>query len=155
MDNIDSKILSELQKNSRISNADLAEKIGLSPTPCLRRLRRLESDGLIQGYRTDLNLQKLGFGISALIFVQLTLNSKRNAREFEDAISSIHRIQECLVLTGQHDYLLKVVAKDLSDYEHLVKGDIADIPNIKNIESTFVLNQMKLDFMLPLKAYSV
>ena len=97
MDTIDQKILSELQENARISNADLAERVNLSPTPCLRRVRKLEQDGVIKAYKTELDLQKIGLEISALVFVQLTLNSTDNARIFEQAVVRIKRVQECFV----------------------------------------------------------
>ena len=150
LDKTDRMILRELQLNSRISNAELADKVNLSPTPCLRRLRKLETNGVIQAYKAELNLQKSGFGISAIVFVQLTLNSTANACLFEDAIRDISRVQGCAVLAGRHDYLLNVVAKNLSDYEQLIKGELAAIPNIKNLESTIVLNQLSLDSCLPI-----
>ena len=150
MDTIDQKILSELQENARISNADLAERVNLSPTPCLRRVRKLEQDGVIKAYRTELDLQKIGLEISALVFVQLTLNSVDNARIFEEAVVRIKRVQECFVLTGRYDYLLRVVAHDLADYEKLVKGELANIKIIKTIESTIVLNQINANAKLPI-----
>jgi len=109
MDSKDKKILSLLQVNARISNADLAEKVNLSPTPCLRRVRKLEQDGVITHYRAKLDLNKIGLGISALVFVQLTLNSTDKAGEFESSIRRIRRIRECFVLTGRYDYILRVV----------------------------------------------
>ncbi len=150
MDKIDQKILLELQTNARISNAELAERVNLSPTPCLRRVRKLEQDGVIKAYRTELDLDKVGLGISALVFIQLTLNSTRNASEFESAIDRVKRVQDCFVLTGRYDYLLKVVAHDLADYESLIKGELANIPNVKTIESTIVLNHINVNASLPL-----
>ncbi len=150
MDSIDRQILLQLQTNARVTNAELADKVNLSPTPCLRRVRKLEDDGVIKGYRAELDLDKIGLGISALVFIQLTLNSTANGEQFEQAISRIQRVQECFVLTGRYDYLLRVVAQDLSDYEQLVKGELANIPNIKTIESTIVLNQLNANATLPL-----
>jgi len=150
MDYIDRQILRQLQTNARVTNAELADKVNLSPTPCLRRVRRLEDDGVIKAYRAELDLDKIGLGISALVFIQLTLNSTANGEQFEQAISQIQRVQECFVLTGRYDYLLRVVAQDLSDYEQLVKGELANIPNIKTIESTIVLNQLNANATLPL-----
>ncbi len=149
MDQIDRAILRQLQGNARISNADLAERVNLSPTPCLRRVKRLERDGLIRAYRTDLDLPKVGLTIAALVFVRLTINSTENAAQFEAAIRAIRRVQECSVLTGRYDYLLKVVAQDLQDYEKLIKGELANIPNIKTLESTIVLNQIDVGFSPP------
>lgn len=150
MDQIDKEILRHLQTNARISNAELAERVNLSPTPCLRRVKRLESSGVIRGYSAELDLRKIGLTISALVFVQLTINSTDNAAVFEQAVKSIRRIQECSVLTGKYDYLLQVVAIDLADYEKLIKGELANIPNIKNLESTIILNQVAVNFLPPL-----
>jgi Lrp/AsnC family leucine-responsive transcriptional regulator len=150
MDSIDRQILLQLQTNARVTNAELADKVNLSPTPCLHRVRKLEEDGVIKAYRAELDLDKIGLGISALVFIQLTLNSTANGAQFEQAISQIQRVQECFVLTGRYDYLLRVVAQDLSDYEQLVKGELANIPNIKTIESTIVLNQLNANATLPL-----
>lgn len=150
MDKVDRLILQELQTNARISNADLADKVNLSPTPCLRRVRRLEASGLIRGYTADVDLGKAGLAISAIVFVQLTLNSTSNAKLFEESIKKISRVQNCFVLAGRYDYLLRVVTKDLSAYEQLIKGDLAAIPNIKNIESTIVLNELSLSSVLPI-----
>ena len=149
MDQIDRKILRHLQADARISNAELAERVNLSPTPCLRRVKRLEKSGVIKGYATQLDLKKIGLSISALVFVQLTINSTENAAKFEQAVKSIRRVQECSVLTGTYDYLLQVVALDLADYEKLIKGELANIPNIKNLESTIVLNQLDVNFSPP------
>ena len=149
MDQIDKSILRHLQANARMSNAELAERVNLSPTPCLRRVKRLERSGVIGGYLAELDLKKVGLTISALVFVQLTINSTDNAAKFEAAIKSIRRVQECSVLTGSYDYLLQVVAMDLADYEKLIKGELANIPNIKNLESTIVLNQVAVNFSPP------
>ncbi len=149
MDQIDKMILRHLQADARISNAELAERVNLSPTPCLRRVKRLENSGVIKGYATQLDLKKIGLSISALVFVQLTINSTKNAAKFEQAVKSIRRVQECSVLTGTYDYLLQVVALDLADYEKLIKGELANIPNIKNLESTIVLNQLDVNFSPP------
>jgi len=150
MDSIDKKILQALQENARISNAELAEKVNLSPTPCLRRVRKLEEDNVISAYYAKVDSGKVGLNISALVFVQLSLNSTENAKKFEHSIKGIKRVQECFVLTGRYDYLLKVVARNLSDYEELVKGELANIPNIKTLESTIVLNHINVNASLPI-----
>jgi len=150
MDRIDKEILRILQLEARISNADLAERVNLSPTPCLRRVKRLETDGVIRQYRAELDAQAIGLTISAVVFVQLELNSTKNAKEFEDSVQGLQNVQECLVLSGQHDYLIRVVAQDLRAYEKFIKGDLANIAHVKTIESTIVLNQVKLDVALPI-----
>lgn len=149
MDQIDRAILRHLQNDARLSNAELAERVNLSPTPCLRRVKRLEATGVIRRYVTEFDLKSLGLSIAALVFVELTINSTENAAKFEGAVKVIRRVQECSVLTGRYDYLLKVVAADLADYEKLIKGELANIPNIKNLESTIVLNQVDVNFSPP------
>ena len=149
MDSIDKAILRRLQNDARVSNAELAESVNLSPTPCLRRVKRLEQQGYIRGYFSDINLEKVGLSISAVVFVRLTVNSTQNAAVFERAIQSITRVRECSVLTGRYDYLLKVVAKDLRDYEKLIKGELANIDNVKTLESTIILNQVEVHFSPP------
>lgn len=149
MDKVDKAILRELQVNARITNAELADKVNLSPTPCLRRVRRLEKDGMIKGYRALLDLDQIGLSISALVFVQLTLNSTANAILFERSIQGVERIQGCFVMAGRYDYVLRVVARDLRDYERLIKGELADIPNVKTIESTIILSEVDIDHRLP------
>lgn len=142
MDSIDKKLIRQLQADARISNAELAERVNLSPTPCLRRVKRLEENKVITRYTAELDLEKIGVTISALVFIQLVVNSTEKAQQFESAIQTIRRVQECFVLTGRYDYLLRVVAKDLKDYEKLVKGDLANVENVKTIESTIILNQV-------------
>ena len=110
----------------------------------------MEQSGVIRRYVSEFDLRKVGLSISALVFVQLTVNSTHNAAGFEAAIKGIRRVQECCVLTGRYDYLLKVVAQDLTDYEKLIKGELADIPNVKTLESTIILNQVEVDFDPPL-----
>ena len=149
MDGIDKEILRRLQNNAKMTNAELAAEVNLSPTPCLRRVKRLEQEGYIKRYTSELDLSKVGLAISALVFVRLTVNSTENAAFFENAIQSIRRVQECSVLTGRFDYLLKVVAKDLRDYEKLIKGELADIPNVKTLETTIVLNEVDVRFDPP------
>ena len=149
MDSIDKAILRRLQNDARVSNAELAESVNLSPTPCLRRVKRLEQQGYIRGYFSDINLEKVGLSISAVVFVRLTVNSTKNAAAFERAIQTITRVREFSVLTGRYDYLLKVVTKDLRDYEKLIKGELANIDNVKTLESTIILNQVQVCFSPP------
>lgn len=142
MDRTDRAILRALAENARISNAELAERVHLTPTPCLRRLRRLEDSGVIQGYTVRLDNTALGLGISALIFVQLERNSLDNANHFEAAVRDLPEVTECSVLTGAHDYLLRVTVQDLEHYERFVKESLASIPQVANIDTRIVLKQV-------------
>lgn len=142
LDKIDLKILNILQNNARISNADLATKVNLSQTPCLRRLRKLEASGVIKQYCTRLNNKQLGLNISAFVFVKLERNTAQNGKEFEDAVSILPEVMECCVLAGSHDYSLRIVTSDLDAYERFIKSKLAHIEKVAHIESTIILNQV-------------
>jgi len=149
-DKTDRLILSTLQEDARISNAELAERINLSPTPCLRRVKRLEEQGVIEGYSARLNKEKLGLGISAFVFIQLERNSSHNASAFEQAIQNLDAVIDCYVLTGEYDYLLNVVTPDLKGYEDFIKKRLADIPQVAKIDTTIILNQVMSKRSLPI-----
>ena len=144
LDRIDKDILRILQNNARISNADLAEKVNLSPTPCLRRVKRLEESRYIKSYATELDHDKLGLAISAIVLVQLDANTAENGKAFERDIQTLPQVLECLVLTGKYDYLLRVVEKSLSGYEHFVKNKLANVAHIDRLDTTIVLNEIEL-----------
>ena len=150
LDKTDKKLLLELQQNARISNVELAERLNLSPTPCLRRLRKLEAAGAIKGYETILDREILGFAISALAFVKLTRNSTANADDFEREVSSLPAVVECNVITGSYDYVLRIVAQSLEDYEMILKNQLGVIKTLADIESTIILKQVDCPRMLPL-----
>jgi len=149
-DSIDKQILSLLAQNARISNADLAEKVNLSPTPCLRRLRKLESSGLIKGYGAILDEKALGLQASALLFINLEKNTRENAERFEAALESLPEVMECFVVAGQHDYVLRVVTRDLDHYGRFIKEHLAVLEEVADIESIIILNQTLLRRNLPI-----
>ena len=138
LDTVDIKILTALQVNARISNADLSELVNLSQTPCLRRLRKLERSGLIQQYSARLDHSKLGINVSAFVFIKLNKNTSSNAAEFEAAFPEV---LECCVLAGVHDYALRVAMADLQAFESFLKDKLANVDQVENIESTIILNQ--------------
>ena len=142
LDKTDIKILNALQNNARISNAELAERVNLSQTPCLRRLRKLESQGIIQQYRTQLDRKQLGLQVSAFVFVKLERNTAQNGKEFEAPVARLPQVMECCVLAGRHDYSLRIVTSDLESYERFIKHDLAHVQEIAHIESTIILNQV-------------
>ena len=149
-DSIDRQILSHLEQNARISNAELAERVNLSPTPCLRRLRRLEESGLIRGYRAILDAKALGLQVSALLFVNLDKNTKENAEAFEAALESLPEVMECFVVAGRHDYALRVVTRDLDDYERFIKERLAVLDKVVDLESIIILKQNLFRRHLPI-----
>jgi len=149
-DAIDKKILALLEHDARISNAELAEKVNLSPTPCLRRLRKLEKSGLIKAYTAVLDEKALGLQASALLFVNLEKNTKENGENFEAALELLPEVMECYVVAGRHDYVLRIVTRDLDDYERFIKERLAVLEKIANLESIIVLKQTLSRRRLPI-----
>jgi DNA-binding Lrp family transcriptional regulator len=150
IDRIDRQILSLLERDARMSNAELAERVSLSPTPCLRRLRKLEAAGLIRAYRAELDEKALGLNASAMVFVNLEKNTKENAEAFEDALRDLPEVMECYVVAGRHDYVLRVVTADLEDYERFIKERLAVVQQVADLESIIILKQTLLRRHLPL-----
>ncbi len=149
LDQIDHKILKFLQENARITNAELAEKVGLSPTPCLRRLRRLETDGIIRGYHTEVNREALGINVTVIILVKLEREDDITLREFEAAIQKRSEVMECYLVTGKFDYFLRVVIPSLAAYEAFLSETMLRMPNIATVESSFTLREVERKTVLP------
>ena len=145
LDEIDRKILRILQTDSSLSNAVLSERVMLSPTPCLRRVKRLEAAGYIQGYQAKVDRNKLGLAV--MVFAQITLDQQiESALEvFEEAIQQRPEILSCYLMTGDNDYLLQVVVRDLDHYADLVRNHLSQISAVRNIKSSFVLQQIVTD----------
>src|SRR5262245_41711205 len=145
LDEIDRQILRILQTDSSLTNSELSERVVLSPTPCLRRVKRLEAEGFIQGYRAKVDRTKLG--LSVMVFAQITLDQQieSSLEVFEDAIQKCPEIISCYLMTGDSDYLLQVVVRDLDHYAELVRNHLSPIPAIRNIRSSFVLQQIVTD----------
>lgn len=149
-DKKDRQILRLLEQDARISNAELAQKVNLSPTPCLRRLRKLESSGLIRDYRAVLDEKALGLSTSALVFVNLEKNTKANAEWFESELRLLPEVLECFVVAGSHDYVLRVVTRDLESYERFIKEQLAVIDKVDKLESVIILKQSEFRGSLPI-----
>ncbi len=142
MDRIDRQIITELQANARLSITDLAEAVGLTPTPCTRRLARLEAEGVITGYTARVDQTKLGLPLTVFIFVELERQSHDTLRNFETAIRRFDEIVECHLMTGTRDILLKVVAPDLRAFDRFLEDHLVHIPGIRATRSSFSLRQM-------------
>jgi len=143
MDRYDHQILAVLQQEGRISNQDLADRIGLSPSPCLRRVRTLEESGLITGYRAFLDAKKLGLTLMALIGISMDLHTPERFAQLEASISGIPEVLECLLITGQQsDYQLKVVVRDMDAYQDLLLNKITRIPGVTGVHTSFVLRRV-------------
>ena len=140
LDKYDRAILAALQKDGRISNQELADQIGLSPSPCLRRVRALEDSGLIVGYRALLDAKKMGLSLMALIGISMDQHTPERFANFESEISAIAEVLECLLITGQQsDYQLKVVVADMEAYQHLLLNKITRIAGVTGVHTSFVL----------------
>jgi Lrp/AsnC family leucine-responsive transcriptional regulator len=143
LDRYDRQILAVLQQDGRISNQDLADRIGLSPSPCLRRVRSLEEAGLIAGYRALLDAKKLGLTLMALIGISMDQHTPERFANLEAAISGIPEVLECLLITGQQsDYQLKVVVRDMDAYQDLLLNRITRIPGVTGVHTSFVLRKV-------------
>lgn len=151
IDRYDREILAILQADGRISNQDLADRIGLSPSPCLRRVRVLEESGLITGYRAMLDAKKLGLSLMALIGISMDQHTPERFANLEATISEIPEVLECLLITGQQsDYQLKVVVKDMDGYQDLLLNKITRIQGVTGVHSSFVLRKVVDKTALPL-----
>ena len=142
MDRLDKAILSILQENARISNVELADRIGLSASACLRRVAQLEKDGLITGYHANLSLDKLGHSVMVLVHITLQGQSKELLSDFEAAVSEVPQILACFLLAGESDYLLRVAAKDVTDFGRIHSDYLAALPHVMRMESNFVLREV-------------
>lgn len=153
LDRYDRQILDVLQQDGRISNQDLADRIALSPSSCLRRLRGLEESGLITGYRALLDAKKLGLSLMALIHISMDAHTPERFTHFEAEIAAIPEVLECLLITGQAaDYQLKVVVADMDAYQELLLNRITRIPGVTGVHSSFVLRRVIAKTALPLPA---
>jgi Lrp/AsnC family leucine-responsive transcriptional regulator len=152
LDRYDRRILEELQRDGRISNQDLAERIGLSPSPCLRRVRALEESGLISGYRALLDAGQLGLTLMALIHISMDRHTPERFANFEHVVAELPEVMECLLITGQDaDYQLKVVVRDMDAFQALLLEKITRIEGVSGVHSSFVLRRVIEKTALPLQ----
>ena len=150
LDKIDRRILMELQNDARIANVGLAECVGLSPSPCLRRVKQLEAAGIIRRYSAVIDPARVGLGLSCFISVTLEHNVEQVLEAFEEAILERPEILECWPTTGEADFLLKVVTADLGAYERLMRDHLLRIPGISSTKTSFLLTPVKNETALPL-----
>ncbi len=150
LDGFDLRLLAALQDNGRLTNQEVGEKIGLSPSQCSRRRSALEASGLIRGYRADLAAEALGFRLLVFVNVTLATHSRDNARAFRDMVARVDEVQEAYALTGDADYLLKVVVRDLKDLSVLVNDVLLAHDTVGRVRSSIVLDRLKETVRLPL-----
>jgi Lrp/AsnC family leucine-responsive transcriptional regulator len=152
LDRIDKHILKLMQANARISNLELADQVGLSPTPCSRRVKRLEDSGLIVGHVTLLDPAALGLDLTAIIGISMDRHTPDRFEDFEQAITSMPEVIECSIVTGQAaDFLLKVVVKDMHHYEKFLLGHLTRVSGVSGVHSSFVLRNLVKKTELPLE----
>jgi DNA-binding Lrp family transcriptional regulator len=149
LDRLDRRILDELQVDARISNQDLARKVGLSPAPCWRRLRRLEEAGLIAGHVTLLNAAAIGLPITAYAMVTLENHHPESVKEFDQMVASRPEVLECHSLSGNNDYLLRIVAASMEDYEKFMSASVLQLRAVRSVNTSFVLRTRKQTTRLP------
>ncbi|RWK43085.1 Lrp/AsnC family transcriptional regulator [Mesorhizobium sp.] len=150
-DAIDRKILRALQADGKISVGELAEKVGLSPSPCARRVRLLEKAAIIKGYTAIVDQKRVGLPISAFASIKLERQREEDLDRFEEAVSRWPEVLDCYLMTGQRDYLLRIVAADLEAYERFIKDKLTRLENIASIETSFALGQVKRSEALPIE----
>jgi len=149
MDSIDLRILKELRKDGRLSNQELADRVSLSASPCLRRVRKLEESGVIKGFTALIDHRKYGLSINAFISVRLEKHTDALVSDFEKGIQKLDEVIACYLISGSRDYLLQIVAKDLDSYEQFLRQKLRLVPGIGQLESNFVLRQIKTTAQLP------
>ncbi len=150
MDAKDRQIIRALQRNSRMTNQDLAAEVNLSPSPCLRRVKLLEQSGALKGYTADIDAEAYGLPITVFVRVSLTGHTEKTVQQFEKQVSCLDQVLECFVMTGISDYLLRVVVADLADYENFVRKRLHPIGGIGSIDSSFVYGAVKKTGVFPL-----
>ena len=142
MDKIDRSILTILQENARIANVELADRVGLSPSACLRRVGQLEKSSIVRGYHADLSLEKLGHSVLVLVNITLDGQSANMLSEFETAVGNVPQVLACFLLAGESDYLLRVAARDVNDFGRIHTEFLSALPHVMRIESNFILREV-------------
>jgi len=150
LDRTDLLLLAELQGNGRLTNADLAERVHLSPSACLRRVQRLERDGVIAGYRAELSAERLGLGLQAFVRVQLKHHDSTAVAGFASLVNGWEEVVACHALTGDMDYLLQIAVHDLDHFSRFLLDRLLNQPAVDDVNSSFVLRTVKADRGLPL-----
>ena len=150
LDRVDRKILSALQRNGRIPNSELAAAVGLSESACLRRVRGLETSGVIERYTAVISARLVGFTSSFLIRITLKAQTDRELNAFESAVNAVPEVAECHLLTGEADYVLRVVARDSADFERLHSKVLTKLPNVARVDSSLVLRTVTRAGGLPI-----
>ena len=143
LDTTDRVILRHLQHDGRITNVELAARAGLTAPPCLRRVRTLEESGIIKGYHADLNPESLGYGITVFAMVSLKSQAETDLRAFEDHIAQLPQVRECHMLNGEIDFILKIVAHDLQEFQRFLTSELTPAPNVSHVKTSLTIRASK------------
>ncbi len=143
LDKIDRRLLAELQAEGRVTNVDLARRVGLTAPPCLRRVRALEEEGVIRGYHADLDASKLGFAITVFAMVSLRSQAEEDLKAFEDHITGLDEVRECHMLNGEIDFILKIVSKDLQSFQEFLTSKLTPAPNVASVKTSLTIRTSK------------
>ncbi len=149
-DEIDIQILRELQENGRMTNVELADRVGLTAPPCLRRVRSLEESGIIRAYHADLDPIALGYSITVFAMVSLKSQAEADLRAFEQHIATLPEVRECYMLNGEIDFILKVVARDLQSFQHFLTSKLTSAPNVNSVKTSLTIRTSKQMAGIPL-----
>lgn len=147
---IDNDILWHMQRDGRLTNAKLANELSMSESPCWRRLKRLEEEGYIESYQANLDRRKLGFGVLAFVQLTCTEHDSQTTTTFEEVIQNCDQVLSCHNTTGDADFLLQVVAKDLDDYSQFIDNTLRKLPGVSSIRSSLSLRELKASSRLPI-----
>lgn len=150
LDAIDLRILSALQADGRLTNQELADQVGLSPSPCLRRVRRLERDGFIRTYRGVLDREAVGLGLTVFVDIKVEKHSRDNATALQEALAAMPEVVACHMVSGTADFIVEIVVSNLKAYERLLTEKLLTLPMVGDIRSNFALSRVKSDAPLPL-----
>ena len=143
LDSVDLEILAALQDDGRITNVDLAAKVGLTAPPCLRRVRSLEQAGVIQGYHAKLEPAALGYAITVFALVSLKSQAEHELRAFEEHVATLPQVRECHMLNGEIDFILKIVAADLQSFQHFLTSELTTAPNVASVKTSLTIRTSK------------
>ena len=151
LDEIDRQLLQELQAEGRVTNVELARRVGLTAPPCLRRVRALEDEGVIRGYHADLEPSKLGFAIVVFAMVSLKSQAETALREFEEAMQDLPEVREVHMLNGEIDFILKIVSRDLQSFQEFLTSKLTPAPNVASVKTSLTIRTSKYTPGVPLK----
>lgn len=145
LDAVDREILFQLRQDGRLSNVELAQRVGLTPAPCLRRVKRLEADGVISGYRARIDPAAAGRNFEVMVSVEVSINDRETVEEFESALTSYDEVLECHRLFGRPDYLVRVAVQDQTTFENFLTGKLMSLNAVARVDSHLIMKKLKTD----------